>query len=50
MSIVLFGHILDILILKKKIQIGLKLKIKNYFLEYCIFDLASLTTLFIGFR
>ena len=34
MSIVLLGHILDILILKKKIQIGLKLKIKNYLLEY----------------
>ena len=34
MIFVLFGHILDILIIKKKIQIGLKLKIKNYLLEY----------------
>ena len=34
MSIVLLGHILDILILKKKIQIELKLKIKNYLLKY----------------
>ena len=34
MIFVFFGHILDILILKKKIQIGLKLKIKNYLLEY----------------
>ena len=36
MSVVLFGHILDILILKKQIQIGLKLKIKNNLLEYMI--------------
>ena len=34
MSIVLFGLILDILMLKKKIQIGLKLKIKNYLQKY----------------
>ena len=34
MIFVLFGHILDILVLKKKIQIGLKLKTKNNLLEY----------------
>ena len=34
MIFILFGLISDILILKNEIQIGLKLKIKNYLLKY----------------